>query len=71
MTKIYNRLDEQGRYCGFKATTEEGMQEDTTLYSYLYCRKAHLEIALQDGLTEAEFGLRRKKIERRLNNVRL
>ena len=37
--KIYNLIDEQKRFAGFKATTEIGEQEDDCVISYLGIRK--------------------------------
>lgn len=37
--KIYNIIDEQRKFVGFKATTEIGEQEDNYILSYLAIRK--------------------------------
>ncbi len=47
--KIYNEIDEQGRYCGFKATTETGKQVNTRTHSYLYVRKLSQEVRVEMG----------------------
>ena len=48
--KIYNIIDDQGRYCGFKATTEMGEQVDINGYSYLYLREQLQEVRVEMGL---------------------
>jgi len=50
--KIYNIIDEQNRFLGFKSTTEEGIQEDSHTYSYLYCREQYKEVGMVMGLEE-------------------
>ena len=36
---IYEIIDEQGRYCGFKADLKEGQTKISHTYSYIYARK--------------------------------
>ena len=48
--KIYNEIDDQGRYYGFKATTETGEQVNTHGYSYLYIREQLQESEMEMGL---------------------
>ena len=57
--KIYNIIDEQNRYCGFKVTTEIGMQVDSHTYSYLFAREQYKEIGEVMGL---EKGLKDENI---------
>ena len=58
--KIYNIIDYQGRYCGFKATTEMGKQVDTHGYSYLYIRERLQESEMEMGF-ERMFAQRQKE----------
>ena len=58
--KIYNEIDDQGRYYGFKATTEIGKQVDMPTHSYLYVRKILQEAEIEMGL-EKMFAQRQKE----------
>ena len=59
--KIYNLIDEQRRFVGFKATTEIGEQEDDYTLSYLGIRKILEKFGWQlmgiDILLEGEWDL--------------
>jgi len=48
--KIFNYLDEQQRFYNFKATTENGKQENSHGVSYLYSRNFYKELGDVMGL---------------------